>query len=232
MGRIAERAADIPAEFQPREPCRQGGGGTAGRAARYAGQIPGVIGGPVDGIEALPVGQHQGDVGLAEDNSASGLQPLHGHRVTLRIVVLIRRIPPRRRRADPVKILFNRHGHAMQWSPDFPACECGIRRIGALAGLLVLSENNGIKPGIVVLHALQIELQQLTCAYVLVLDLVASESADAKARCSITPSPPRCIAAAERCASAAAGSGSGADAGGSRLQAVVRLGRPLSPLTS
>src|SRR5437763_17104508 len=36
---------------------------------------------------------------------------------------------------------------------------------------------------------------------------------------------------AERCASAAAGSGSGADAGGSRLQAVVRLGLSPSPLT-
>jgi len=32
---------------------------------------------------------------------------------------------------------------------------------------------------------------------------------------------------AERCASAAAGSGRAADAGGSRLQAVVRLGLPL-----
>ena len=103
MGRIAERAADIPAEFQPREPCRQGSGGAAGRATRDAGQIPGVIGGPVDVIEGLPVGQHQGDVGLSEDNGASGLQSLHGHRVTLRIVVLIRRIPPSRGRADPVE---------------------------------------------------------------------------------------------------------------------------------
>ena len=196
MGRIAERAADIPTEFQPREPCRQGGGRTAGRAARDAGQIPGVIGGPVDVIEALPVGQHQGDVGLPEDNGAGGLQPLHGHRVALRIVVLIRRIPPRRGRADPVEALFNRHGHAMQRSPDFPACECGIRSVCALAGLLVLPENNGIEPGIVVLHALQIELQQLPCADVLAPDLVASESAGAKARCSMTS--PRCIAAAER----------------------------------
>jgi hypothetical protein len=61
----------------------------------------------------------------------------------------------------------------MQWSPDFPACECGIRRIGALAGLLVLPENNGIEPRIVVLHTLQIELQQLTCAHVFALDLVS-----------------------------------------------------------
>ena len=81
------------------------------------------------------------------------------HRVALRIVVLIPRMPPSRRGADPVKMLFNGHGHAMQRSPDFPACERSIRGVCALPGLLVLPENNGIEPGIVVLHTLQIKLQ-------------------------------------------------------------------------
>src|SRR5439155_12384446 len=45
------------------------------------------------------------------------------------------------------------------------------------------------------------------------------------------PRRPPAARATERCASAAAGSGSGADAGGSRLQAVVRLGLPPTPLT-
>src|SRR5712691_5931530 len=43
--------------------------------------------------------------------------------------------------------------------------------------------------------------------------------------CGVVVSP---CCGAERRASAAAGSGSAADAGGSRLQAVVRLGKPLS----
>jgi hypothetical protein len=56
-------------------------------------------------------------------------------------------------------MLFNGHGHAMQRSPDFPTGERRIRSVGALPSLLVLPENNGIEPGIVVLHTLQIQFQ-------------------------------------------------------------------------
>ena len=62
------------------KPGRQRRGRAARRAARRARQVPGVVGGAVDGVEALPVGQRHRHVGLAEDHRAGVQQALHRHR--------------------------------------------------------------------------------------------------------------------------------------------------------
>ena len=72
--RVADRGADVAADLQARHAGRQGRRRAAGIAAGGTLQVPGVVGGAVDLVEALPVRQVQRDVGLAVDDGAGGLQ--------------------------------------------------------------------------------------------------------------------------------------------------------------
>ena len=122
----AQRAADIGAELQRHVAGRQRRRRAAGRAARRAAEIPGVVRGAVDLVEALPVRKRDRHVGLAQHDGACRLGARHDQRILRRPPVLAARKAPGCRQARDVEGLLDRHGDAEQR----PALAGGQRLVG------------------------------------------------------------------------------------------------------
>ena len=124
----------------------------------------GVLGGAVDGVVALPVGQEQRHVGLAEQGDASASEPLDRERVLGRDVVLVGGHAPGRRRAGDVERLLDRHRHAVQRAPDLAAGEGGIGFHGARSGGLGIHPDDRVQRRIEPLDPREIQVEQLQAA--------------------------------------------------------------------
>ena len=81
MRRDTDRAADIRAEFECREPAGDGGGRTSGGAARDPIQRPRVVRRPEQVVERLDVTRPSWHVGLAEHDRARGFETRNGRGV-------------------------------------------------------------------------------------------------------------------------------------------------------
>ena len=112
--RHAQGAADIGAERQRSIARGERRRRSAGGAARRAAEIEGVVGGAVDLVIALPVGEPERDVGLAEDDAAGVLDPRDRQRVFRRRKILLRRNAPGRRQSRDIVGFLERHGQAEQ----------------------------------------------------------------------------------------------------------------------
>ena len=161
MRGVAHRAADVAAGVDAGESGRERRRRPAGRAAGRSRQIPWVVGGAVDRVVALVVGEQQRHVGLAEQHGPGVLQPIDRERVGRRHVVLELRIAPRGRRARHVVALLDGHGHAVERPPYFATRERSIRRLRACARPFRIKPYDGIEPRIVLCDAGEKMLQNL-----------------------------------------------------------------------
>ena len=129
--RHAQRAADVGAERERtvarRQRRRRSAGGAAGRAA----EVVGIVGGAVDVVVALPVGERDRHVGLAEDDAARVLHPRDRQRVFRRPEILLRRKAPGGRQPRDVVGFLHRHRQAEQR----PCLAARQRRIGGARGI-------------------------------------------------------------------------------------------------
>ena len=78
---VADRAANVAAQLQRREPGGDRGSRAARGPARGAGEVPRVAGESVDVVERLEVAGVQRGVGLAEDDCPRRLQPADRQRI-------------------------------------------------------------------------------------------------------------------------------------------------------
>ena len=161
VGWIADRAADVGADFQGRHTARQGRRGTARRTAGGTLQVPRVVGGAVQDVVALEIHQPQRHVRLAEDDRPGRLQPLHRQRVLGGNVVLQQRRAERRRQARQVERLLARHRHAVQRPPHLAARQRRVGLPGALAGAVGVLDDDGIDARIELLNVLQVVIEKL-----------------------------------------------------------------------
>jgi hypothetical protein len=141
--RHAQRAADIGAERQRAEAGSQRRRGAAGRTARRAGEIPRIVGGAVNVVEALPVGEHQRHIGLAENDSAGALEPGDRECVLLRHKALGRHYAPGRRQAGDVERFLDGDRYAKQRTV-LTAAERGVGSLGGLAGAVEVAHHDGV----------------------------------------------------------------------------------------
>ncbi len=162
-GRHAQRAADVRAELQRRDPDRQRRGRAAGGAARAAGHIPRITGGPVDIVEALPVAGHHRHVGLAPGNGARGPDPRHR-------LGVVRRAPeqalqPRRgRQAIDIEGVLDGHGQAGERPEGLPGRALIVHPLGAFAGGGKVRGHHGVEAALDGLVAGDGGIQKLGCA--------------------------------------------------------------------
>ncbi len=155
---IADRGADVAAELEAREPRRERRRRAAGGPAGRAQQVPGIVGGAVDRVEALPVGEQHRDIGLAEDDGARALQALHRKRVLACHVVLEFRHAPGGGPARDVKGLLHRHRQTVQR----PALALGA--VGGARGLPVLvqvHDADSVQRAVVLAHARGVQVEEL-----------------------------------------------------------------------
>ena len=110
----AERAADIAAGVERGESGRECCGGTAGGAAGGPREIPGIAGGAVDRVGALPVRQHFRDIGFAEDDRAGLFEFGNDRGVVIRDIVTERFATPAGRQAGDVEAFLQCHRDAEQ----------------------------------------------------------------------------------------------------------------------
>src|SRR5262249_4253254 len=82
-GGDANRATDIAADLEGREPGGKRGGPSARTAPWRPRQVPGVVTAAVDNVVSLPIRQHWGDVRFAEQDGTGGLSTLCGGSVNL-----------------------------------------------------------------------------------------------------------------------------------------------------
>ncbi len=161
MRRAADRAADIAPGIEPGEARRDRGRRSAGGAPGGARHIPGIVRRAIDRVVALVVGEHQRHVGLAEQNDACLLEPLHRERARRGDVVLELRIAPGGRRAGDVVALLDRHGYAVERPPYLALVEGRIRRAGAFARAVGIEPDDGIEARIVFLDARKEVIQRI-----------------------------------------------------------------------
>jgi hypothetical protein len=143
MRRRAQRAADIGAELQGHEAggeCRRR---AARRSARGAAEIPRIIGGAVNVVVALPIPDRDRQIGLADHDSAGGLEPLHRPRVDFCLPVLEFRIAPGRRQAGDAELLLDRHRQSEQRAAVTPR-QSGVGVIGRLSRPVEIAHHNGV----------------------------------------------------------------------------------------
>ena len=132
MRRRPQRAADVRAELQRHEASGERRRRTARRAARGAAEIPRIVGGAVDLVVALPIAEIDRHIGLAEDDRAGRLQPLHRERIGVRPPILEFRMPPGGRQAGDVELLLDGHRQPEQRAP-LAARKRGVGGIGGSA---------------------------------------------------------------------------------------------------
>ena len=169
--RIADGRADVAAGFQRGEPGRQRGGRAARGAARRPRQVPRVVGRAVDGVEALPVGEVERHVRLAEEHDAGPEQAVDGQRVPGRDVVVEGRHAPRRGQAGDVVRLLDGHGHAVQRAPHLAAGQRAVGGARPRARALEIPDDDRVQRAIVALDARQVEVEQLETAELLAADV-------------------------------------------------------------
>ncbi len=124
----AQRAADIGAELERHVARGERRRRSSRRAARRPSQVPGVVGPPVDVVVALPIGERERNVGLAEDDGAGGLQARNRESILLGPEVLGCRKAPRGGQAGDVIGFLDGHRHAQQRT----ALALRQRRVGRL----------------------------------------------------------------------------------------------------
>ncbi len=123
--RHPQRAADIGAERERAIARGERRRRSAGRAARRAAEIEGVVGGAVDVVIALPVAEPDRHVGFAEDDAAGILHARDRQRVLRRLEILLRRKSPGRGQACDVVGFLDRHRQAEQ-GPGLAARQRGV----------------------------------------------------------------------------------------------------------
>ena len=126
MRRVAQRAGDVAAGAEGRQPRGKRRRFAARRATGRARQVPRVVGGAVNVIVALRVGEHVRHVGLAEHDGAGMQQAIDQERVAGGDVVLPQRIAEGGRQAGDIERFLDRHRNAVQRSPALAAGEGGI----------------------------------------------------------------------------------------------------------
>jgi hypothetical protein len=130
----------------------------------------GLWGGAVDGIVALPIGEHQRDVGLAEEHHARLFETLDRERAGVGHVGFERWIAPRGGRASNVVALLDGHGHTMQRSPDLALSERRIGSLGALSRPLAVLPYDRVELRVESIDACQEMLEHLARADFLAAD--------------------------------------------------------------
>ena len=164
MRRVADGGTDVAAEFEPGEAGRKRGGRPAGGPAGGAREVPGVVGGAVDRVEALPIRQRDRHIGLAEDHRPGVQQPLHRKRIGRGDRVLQRREAPMGRQAGDVEAFLHRHRQAVQRPPILPAGQRRIGRIGPRPGAVEIPHHHGVGRPVQPFDAGDEMLQQLPAA--------------------------------------------------------------------
>ena len=159
--RVADRGADIGAGVQPGQTRRERRRRSARGATGRAGEIPRIAAGAMDRVEALPVRQHERDIGLAEDHGASGAVPLDHGRVRVRDVVAELRNTPCRGRPCQVEAVLDRHRQAVEGAGGFPRRAAPVRGVGFLPRALDVLPDNGVDCLIVPFDAVEKVIEQL-----------------------------------------------------------------------
>ena len=160
MRRIADRGTDVGADFERRHAGGERHGGAARRSSGSARHVPGIVGGAVDGIEALPVGQHQRHIGLAIHDSTRLREARDGDRIGRCDVVLEARIAPGGGRARPVEALLRRHRHAIEGADGLSLFQAAVRGLRLLLRPLDVGDDNRIQNAIVPCMLVEAFLQQ------------------------------------------------------------------------
>ena len=164
VGGVADGAADVASRLESGEPRGERRGRSARGPAGDKLEIPGVVGGAVDRVVALEVGQVVRDVGLAKDDRPGREEPVHGHRVRRRdVVAKLRHTPGGGKSLDVVGVL-DGHRHAVKGSPDLSAGERGVRLAGAGAGPIEVEHHDGVEIGVEALDPDDVVVQQLEAA--------------------------------------------------------------------
>ena len=161
--RVADGRADVAAQFQPGEAGRQCRCRAAGRSARRAAGVPGVAGGAVHRVEALPVGQRDRHVGLAEQHRAGGLQALHQQRVASGDVAGVGRVAVGGGQPGHVEALLHRDRQAVQRAPALAARQGRIGGAGTVAGAVGIQHHHRVDRAAQAADAAQVVVQQFQC---------------------------------------------------------------------
>jgi hypothetical protein len=101
-----------------------------------------VAGAAIDRVDALPVGQVDRHIGLADDDRARRLQPLHQQRILQGDLVLEARMAPGGREPGDIEALLDGHRHAEQRLVKPPGR--GVHRLGCGIGGLEIRHREGI----------------------------------------------------------------------------------------
>ncbi len=117
MCRDSQRAAEIRPQFERDESGCQHRCRSARRAAWRAAQVPRIVGGAVDRVEGLPVGELGTDVGLADDDGARVLEAADHDGVLSNVDLVRTRDAPCGGQSGDVEGLLDRHRKAEQGAP-------------------------------------------------------------------------------------------------------------------
>src|SRR5437868_2571416 len=112
--RHAQRAADVGTERKRPITGSERRRRAAGRAARRAAEVIGIVGGAVDVVVTLPVAEPDRHIGLAEDHAAGFFHPRNRQRVFRGPVILLRHKAPCRGQAGDVVGFLHGQGNAEQ----------------------------------------------------------------------------------------------------------------------
>lgn len=157
------RSADVGAVVAGHHAARYGRRAPARRAAGGTVRVVGVGGAAIDRVEALPVGEVDRDVGLADDHRAGRLQPLDEKRVGRGDLVLEARVPPGGGEPGDIEALLDRHRHAEQRLVR--ARTGGVERLGLLVGALEIGDCERVDCGVEVLDPLDRRIDRLDDAH-------------------------------------------------------------------
>ena len=161
MRRHADRPADIAADLEPGQSGGKRRGRSAGRSARRVGGVPRVGGGAVNRIIALPVGQIDRNVGLAEDHRPGGFQPADRDRRYRDRVGLHLHMATGGRQSLDVEALFHRGRNAEQ-----RRCLVCLRIEASRprSGPVEVADDDGVDRRIMLFRASDIMVEQFQCA--------------------------------------------------------------------
>lgn len=106
----------------------------------------GIVGAAIYRVEALPIGQVDRDVGLADDDRAGRLQPPHQKRIARGGPAFELGVPPGGGQACNVEAFLDRHGHAEQRliKPPRGLVHC----LGDFAGAIEIGDGKSVEVGI------------------------------------------------------------------------------------
>ena len=159
MRRDADRARDVAAELQRREPGRDRCGRPARRSARRPRQIPRVARRPVHRVVALVIGRRERHVGLAERDGARRPEQGHRLRVACRDVVGELREAARRRHPRNLPGVLDRDRQPVQRAAAIGRRVIG--RPGRLPRALDVHRHDGVDAPVVLVDAGELRIQQL-----------------------------------------------------------------------